>query len=201
MPERPYALFIDNHDSFTFNLVDAIAATGFACEVLRNDTPADAALARAESHDCRLLVLSPGPGTPTEAGCCLELIRMAAGRIPIFGVCLGHQAIIEAFGGEVAPAPSVVHGKASLVRHRGHPLFAGVPSPFTAGRYHSLAARRIPDCLEVIADDDAVVMAVSHRNHPILGVQFHPESILTAAGPRLLRNLLALALEAAPAHA
>ena len=194
MSERPYVLFVDNHDSFTFNLVDAIAVSGARCEVLRNDCSVDAAIARALANDCRLIVLSPGPGSPREAGCCLDLIRAAAGHIPIFGVCLGHQAIVEAFGGEVGPAPSIVHGKTSPIRHSGHPLFAGLPETLQVGRYHSLVAHRVPEELEVIARDSDVVMAVAHRTQPVYGVQFHPESILTASGPRLLANVLRLAL-------
>ncbi|HEU4827951.1 MAG TPA: aminodeoxychorismate/anthranilate synthase component II [Gemmatimonadales bacterium] len=199
MPERPYVLFVDNHDSFTFNLVDQLAKAGAATDVVRNDAGSDAILARAVANACRLIVISPGPGTPGDAGCCLELIHAASDRIPIFGVCLGHQAIVEAFGGEVGPAPSIVHGKASRIRHAGHPLFAGLPESLQVGRYHSLAARRIPDQLEVIARDDEVAMAVAHRTLPVYGVQFHPESILTPSGPRLLGNLFELALRSARA--
>lgn len=198
MLERPYVLFIDNHDSFTFNLVDAIAASGPTCEVLRNDCSADAVLERAGEQGCRLIVISPGPGSPRDAGCCLDLIGKAAGHIPLFGVCLGHQAIVEAFGGEVGPAPSIVHGKASPIRHSGHPLFAGLSESLQVGRYHSLVARRVPDQLEVIARDGDVVMAVAHRTLPLYGVQFHPESILTASGPRLIANVLDLALRFTP---
>ena len=194
MPDQPYVLFVDNNDSFTFNLVDQLAAAGATADVVRNDAAASAILARADANGCRLIVLSPGPGAPREAGCCLELIHAAAGRIPIFGVCLGHQAIVEAFGGEVGAAPAIVHGKASLIRHTGHPLFAGLPETVRVGRYHSLAARRIPDELDVIARDGELVMAVAHRSLPVYGVQFHPESILTASGPRLLGNVLELAL-------
>jgi len=198
MTDRPYVLFIDNFDSFTFNLVDAIAAGGAACEVVRNDVGVGSVLRQAQEHRCRLIVLSPGPGTPAEAGCCLDLIRTASSSIPILGVCLGHQAIVEAFGGEVGPAPSIVHGKASPVRHQGHGLFAGLPGQFTVGRYHSLIARKVPECLDVIARDDDLVMAVAHRERPVYGIQFHPESILTAAGPRILRNALDLALHPEP---
>lgn len=195
MPERPYVLFIDNHDSFTFNLVDAIAATGAECEVLRNDHRADEVVARAGEKGCRLIVISPGPGNPGDAGCCLDLVRGAAGHIPIFGVCLGHQTIVEAFGGEVGPAPSIVHGKASPIRHDGHPLFAGLPETLQVGRYHSLVATLVPEQLEVVARDGEMVMAVAHPDLPVYGVQFHPESILTASGPRILSNVLHLALQ------
>ncbi len=199
MPERPYVLFIDNHDSFTFNLVDAIATAGAECEVLRNDRSADEVFARAGEKACRLVVLSPGPGNPREAGCCLDVVRRLAGHIPLFGVCLGHQAIVAAFGGNVGPAPSIVHGKASTIHHTSHPLFAGLPRTLQAGRYHSLVARWVPDELEVIARDEDVVMAVAHRTLPVYGVQFHPESILTASGPRILANVLDLALSFTPA--
>jgi len=197
MPERPFVLFIDNHDSFTFNLVEAIAVTGAECEVLRNDHNADEIIARAGKRGCRLIVLSPGPGNPGDAGCCLDLVRGAAGHIPLFGVCLGHQAIVQAFGGEVGPAPTIVHGKASPIRHEGHPLFAGLPGTLQVGRYHSLVARRVSG-LEVIAHDGDLVMAVAHPSMPVYGVQFHPESILTASGPHILANLLDLALQFPP---
>ena len=197
MPERPYVLFIDNQDSFTFNLVEAIAVTGAECDVLRNDHGTDEVIARAGERGCRLIVLSPGPGNPGEAGCCLDLVRGAAGHIPLFGVCLGHQAIVQAFGGEVGPAPSIVHGKASPIHHDGHPLFAGLPDTLQVGRYHSLVARRVKQ-LDVIARDGDLVMAVAHASMPVYGVQFHPESILTASGPRILANLLDLALRFTP---
>jgi anthranilate synthase/aminodeoxychorismate synthase-like glutamine amidotransferase len=137
-----------------------------------------------------MLVLSPGPGIPAAAGCCVELVRAAEGRVPVFGVCLGHQVMVEALGGAVGPAGEVVHGKASRVRHEGDPLFAGIGSPFPVGRYHSLAATRLPECLVPIASTERLVMAVRHRSAPMLGVQFHPESILTPDGGRLLDNLL-----------
>jgi anthranilate synthase component II len=143
-------LFIDNFDSFTFNLVDELRKRGARVEVWRNDVPAERALALALAlPEPRLIVLSPGPGTPAEAGCCIPLIRLAAGKVPLFGVCLGHQAIVEAFGGTVGFAGEVVHGKASWIEHAGTGLFAGLPSPFRAARYHSLAATVVPQDLVV----------------------------------------------------
>lgn len=190
MPDAASVLMLDNHDSFTFNLVDAFAVAGASVEVVRNDHPAAAVLARAEAMRARLIVLSPGPGRPTDAGCLVELVRLAAGRVPLFGVCLGHQAIVEAFGGVTGPAPEIVHGKATVAGHIGHPLFAGVPRRFRVGRYHSLVGANVPDPLEVIARDGDVVMAVAHRSMPIWGVQFHPESMLTASGGRIIENVV-----------
>jgi anthranilate synthase component 2 len=210
MADLVRVVFVDNFDSFTWNLVDEFARRGLSPEVWRNRTPAERVLARARERGPALLVLSPGPGTPRDAGCCIELVRLAAAeRIPLLGVCLGHQAMIEAFGGEVGPAGEVVHGKTSRVRHRGGPLFAGVSSPFSVGRYHSLVGLRLPDCLEPIASTELrhptpdtrnptpdLVMAVSHRSAPQLGVQFHPESILTPDGGQLIDNVLAWAAHA-----
>jgi anthranilate synthase/aminodeoxychorismate synthase-like glutamine amidotransferase len=190
-------VFVDNFDSFTWNLVDEFARRGCEVEVWRNTVSAATVLDRASTRSPSLLVLSPGPGTPAEAGCCLELVREAAeARIPLFGVCLGHQAMVEALGGMVGPAGEVVHGKTSRVRHEGGPLFEGVPSPFPVGRYHSLAATTLPDCLAPIAGTERVVMAVAHRSAPQFGVQFHPESILTPEGGRIIENVMAWATNA-----
>lgn len=189
-------VFVDNFDSFTWNLVDEFARRGAAVEVWRNTLPAAHLLARAR-QERSLVVLSPGPGQPQDAGCCIELVRLAAEhRVPLFGVCLGHQAMVEAFGGVVGPAGEIVHGKASRVRHQGGVLFDGVPSPFAVGRYHSLAATTVPDCLEPIAGTDRVVMAVAHRSAPQFGVQFHPESILTPEGGRIIDNVIRWAIDA-----
>ena len=189
-------VFVDNFDSFTWNLVDEFARRGADVEVWRNVVPAVDVIARAEAHDgARLLVLSPGPGAPRDAGCCVELCRMAAGRVPLFGVCLGHQALIEAFGGVVEPAGTILHGRSAPVEHRGDPMFTGVPSPFTVGRYHSLASHEVPDSLETVASSGSLVMAVRHRTHALLGIQFHPESILTPEGGRLIDNVCAWARE------
>jgi para-aminobenzoate synthetase component II len=181
-------LLVDNYDSFTYNLAHLFGELGAEVAVYRNDaiTPAEAE-GLTPSH----VVISPGPGRPAQAGVTLELVRRLAPRIPTLGVCLGHQAIVEAFGGEVGPAGRLVHGKATPVRHDGRGVFAGLPAEFDAGRYHSLAATSIPDCLEVSATcADGEVMAVRHRELPVDGVQFHPESVLTEVGPQLARNFL-----------
>jgi anthranilate synthase/aminodeoxychorismate synthase-like glutamine amidotransferase len=183
-------VFVDNFDSFTWNLVDEFARRGAAVEVWRNDAPAALVLERALAHRPALLVLSPGPGRPAESGCCMELIRLAEGRVPLFGVCLGHQAMVEAFGGTVGSAREVVHGKTTRIEHGGGVPFDGVPSPFVAGRYHSLAATRLPERLVATATGDRTIMAVAHRDAPMLGVQFHPESILTPDGGRIIDNVV-----------
>jgi len=186
-------LLIDNYDSFTFNLVHFLGELGATCDVRRNDalTP-DAALAlRPEA-----IVLSPGPCSPNEAGICCALIEAAAGRVPVLGVCLGHQAIGQVFGGAVVRAPHPMHGKVSPVLHQGTDLFAGLPSPFGATRYHSLTIdpASFPEALQVTArTEDGVIMGLRHRVFPVFGVQFHPESIASEHGHALLANFLALA--------
>jgi anthranilate synthase/aminodeoxychorismate synthase-like glutamine amidotransferase len=181
-------LLIDNYDSFTYNLAHLFGELGAEVVVRRNDAiDADEAEKLAPSH----LVISPGPGRPDSAGVSVELVRRLGERVPTLGVCLGHQAIVEAFGGEVGQAKRLAHGKASEIRHDGRGLFTGLPEQFEAGRYHSLAVTRVPDCLEVAAtcaDDE--VMAVRHRQLPVNGVQFHPESVLTPVGPELAKNFL-----------
>jgi len=184
-------LLIDNYDSFTYNLVQAFLVLGAEVAVYRNDalTPAQA-LELAPSHLC----VSPGPGTPADAGVSMDMIRAFAGRVPVLGVCLGHQAIVEVFGGRVVRADRLMHGKTSLVRHDAHTLFAGLPQPCEVGRYHSLIAApaSLPAELEVSARTaEGEVMGVRHRTLAVEGVQFHPESILTPEGPRLLDNFLA----------
>jgi anthranilate synthase component 2 len=197
MTGRANVLFIDNFDSFVFNLVDEFARRGAAVEVWRNDTPADRALELiARMPKPKLLVLSPGPGTPASAGSCLELVRRAPNGLPILGVCLGHQSIVEALGGAVVRADRIVHGKASAIEHDGEGLFEGLPSPMAAGRYHSLVAGDVPEELEVSASSGEIVMAVRHRTRPVHGVQFHPESILTPLGGRLVENALEIAARA-----
>jgi anthranilate synthase component II len=181
-------LMLDNYDSFTYNLVHLFEELGVEVRVFRNDaiTPGEAE-ALAPTH----LVVSPGPGRPEDAGVSVELIRRLGPTTPTLGVCLGHQAIIEAFGGEVGQARALLHGKASPVEHDGKGVFAGLPETIEAGRYHSLAATRVPDELEVTArTPDGEVMGVRHRELPVEGVQFHPESVLTPLGPRLARNFL-----------
>ncbi len=181
-------LLIDNYDSFTYNLAHLFGELGAEVVVRRNDAiDADTAARLAPSH----LVVSPGPGRPADAGVSIDVIRRLAPTTPTLGVCLGHQAIVEAFGGDVGAARELVHGKASPVRHDGRGLFRGLPERFEAGRYHSLAATRLPDELEPCAfSDDGEVMAVRHRELPVVGVQFHPESVLTPVGPQLARNFL-----------
>jgi anthranilate synthase component II len=181
-------LLVDNYDSFTYNLAHLFAELGAEVEVRRNDAiDADEAERLRPSH----LVVSPGPGRPEDSGATLEIVRRLAPHVPTLGVCLGHQAIVQAFGGEIGQARELVHGKASVVRHDGIGLFRDLPEDFIAGRYHSLAATRIPDVLEVCATTaDGEVMAVRHRELPIDGIQFHPESVLTPTGPELARNFL-----------
>ena len=179
---------IDNYDSFTYNLVHLFEELGADVLVRRNDaiTP-DEAVALAPDR----LVVSPGPGRPADAGVSVEVIRRLGPTTPTLGVCLGHQAIVEAYGGEIAQARALLHGKASRTRHDGQGVFAGLPEDLQAGRYHSLAAVRVPAELEITATtDDREVMAVRHRAHPIEGVQFHPESVLTPDGPALVRNFI-----------
>jgi anthranilate synthase component 2 len=186
-------LLIDNYDSFTFNLVHFLGDLGATCDVRRNDAiSVDEALATAPEA----IVLSPGPCSPNEAGICCDLIRAAAGRVPILGVCLGHQAIGQVFGGEVVRAPTPMHGKVSPVFHDDTDVFAGLKSPFGATRYHSLTVRpdTFPAALQVTArTEDGVIMGLRHRVYPIFGVQFHPESIASEPGHALLDNFLGLA--------
>ncbi len=186
-------LLIDNYDSFTFNLYHLLGEIGARCEVRRNDaiTVADAVSMGAEA-----IVLSPGPCAPDQAGICLDLIAAAAGQVPILGVCLGHQAIGQAFGGDVVRAPMPMHGKLGRVEHAGADIFAGLPSPFDAVRYHSLIVDRttLPDALEATAwTEDGLVMGLRHRALPLFGVQFHPESIASEHGRDILANFLAIA--------
>ena len=181
-------LLVDNYDSFTYNLAHLFGELGAEVLVRRNDAiDADEAERLAPSY----LVVSPGPGRPRDAGTTVEIVLRLAPSTPTLGVCLGHQAIVEAFGGEVGQARRLVHGKASAVSHDGRGIFAGLPPDFLAGRYHSLAATTVPDELEVSArTDDGEVMAVRHRTLRVDGVQFHPESVLTPDGSRICRNFL-----------
>ena len=186
-------LLIDNYDSFTFNLVHTLGDLGAHCEVVRNDKlTVDEAMARRPEA----IVLSPGPRTPTEAGICMALIEAATGRIPLLGVCLGHQAIGQVFGGQVVRGAVPMHGKVSPVRHDGAGIFAGIPTPFQAARYHSLvvAPGTLPAVLEPTAwTEDGTIMGMRHRTAPVFGVQFHPESIASEHGHRLLGNFLDIA--------
>jgi len=182
-------LIIDNYDSFTYNLVHLFEELGADVRVFRNDA---ITVEDAEALQPTHLLISPGPGRPADAGVSVELIRRLGPRVPTLGVCLGHQAIVEAFGGEVGQAKALLHGKASQVEHDGRGVFAGLPQGLEAGRYHSLAATVVPDELEVSArTHDGEVMGVRHRTLPVEGVQFHPESVLTPLGPELVRNFLA----------
>jgi para-aminobenzoate synthetase component 2 len=187
---RPRILLIDNYDSFTYNLVQAFLVLGASVDVHRNDAISiDEALALKPSH----LVISPGPGTPQDAGVSMPMIQAFAGRIPIFGVCLGHQSLVEVFGGKVVRAARLMHGKVSPVLHDGKGLYAGMPQEFAAGRYHSLIAEpsSMPAVLEVTARTaEGEIMGVRHQTLPIEGVQFHPESVLTPEGPVLMGNFL-----------
>ena len=186
-------LMIDNYDSFTYNLVQAFRELGADMQVVRNDE-IDVAGIRARSPSA--LILSPGPGSPDSAGVTLEAIRTFAGEIPLFGVCLGHQSIAQAFGGRIVHAKRLMHGKTSRIRHDGQGVFAGLPQDFTAMRYHSLAVERetLPDCFEISAEsEDGEIMGLRHRNLPIESVQYHPESIGTPEGMGQMRNFIRMA--------
>lgn len=196
MAQRQKVLFIDNFDSFTYNLVDDFCKRDCEAKVYRADTEPAALQAIVESLDPDLLVISPGPGTPKTAGVSLAAVDCFKERLPIFGVCLGHQTIVEYFGGQIGHAPEPMHGKPSRISHNDQGVFAGIENPLQAGRYHSLIATQVPDCLEVVAEFEGIVMGVKHRTLPIYGVQFHPESILTPAGGRVIENVLAIAAEA-----
>lgn len=196
------ALLIDNFDSFTYNLVDELEKRGCEVDVYRNNIPMKKAreIFSARGHD--LIVISPGPSTPKKAGNIIPIIREFSGKAPVFGVCLGEQAIIEAFGGVVAKAPETIHGKPSMVSHDGKGVFAGLPSPFQAGRYHSLCGTKIPAALTVSArSESGVVMGVRHKKFSVEGVQFHPESILTPEGGRIIENVLRMAVAERAARA
>ena len=190
---RP-VLLIDNLDSFTFNLVESLQRLGATVRVLRNSIPAADALAEAERTGA-VIMLSPGPGAPKDAGCCLDLIALARGRVPVIGICLGHQAIAEECGGIVARSPDPVHGKATLMEHDGTGPFAGLPSPLRIGRYHSLCTRDLPARFTVHGEVDGMAMAFSDPLARQTGLQFHPESILTTHGDAMLANLLSQALQ------
>ncbi len=183
-------LLIDNYDSFTYNLVHYFAALGATVEVVRNDALSVTDIVGKKPNG---IVISPGPATPNEAGICLELLKENQGRIPLFGVCLGHQSIGQAYGGKVIRAAQVMHGKTSQVTHTNKGIFKGIPSPFTAARYHSLIVERssLPASLEVTAEtSDGTIMGLQHVSQPVFGVQFHPESIASEHGHAMLKNFL-----------
>ncbi len=184
-------LMIDNYDSFTYNLVQYLGELGADVKVIRND---EVGVDEVERMQPERIVISPGPCSPNEAGISLGLIERLGGAVPILGVCLGHQAIGQAYGGKVVHAKTLMHGKTSAIHHAGHGVFAGLPSPFIATRYHSLAVEResLPDCLEITAwTEDSEIMGLRHRTRPVEGVQFHPEAILTEHGHAILKNFLA----------
>ena len=184
-------LVIDNYDSFTYNIVQQLGMLGASLVVMRND---QTTVAEIQNMGPEKIVISPGPGTPADSGISLDVIRQLGATVPILGVCLGHQCIAHAYGGQVVRAPQLMHGKTSLIQHDGDQLFHGVPAPFEATRYHSLiAAAPLPAALQVTAcTADGEIMALRHRQHPVFGVQFHPESILTIHGPQILKNFLEL---------
>ena len=196
MAQTRNVLFIDNFDSFTYNLVDDFCKRNCQAKVYRADTDLADLTSIYEAFDPDLLVISPGPGTPQGAGVSLTAVDHFKDKLPIFGVCLGHQTIVEYFGGRIGHAPEPMHGKPSRLTHNGQGVFAGIENPLQAGRYHSLVAQEVPDCLEVVAEFEGVVMGVKHRELPIYGVQFHPESILTPAGGKVIENMLNIATEA-----
>jgi anthranilate synthase/aminodeoxychorismate synthase-like glutamine amidotransferase len=185
-------LLLDNYDSFTYNLAQYLGELGCQVEVHRNDRISVEQIAQRKPEG---IVISPGPCTPQEAGISVELVQKLAGKVPILGVCLGHQAIGAAFGGKIIRAPKLFHGKTSQIRHDGSGVFRGLPNPFTATRYHSLIVERksLPAELQVTAEtDEDIIMGMQHRNYPLMGVQFHPESVLTDSGKQLLKNFLSL---------
>jgi anthranilate synthase component 2 len=193
-------LMVDNHDSFTFNIVEALERIGATVRTVRNEIAATDALEEARRSNA-IILLSPGPGRPEDSGCCIELVRLAKGKVPLFGVCLGHQAIVLEAGGDVVRAPEVVHGKASLLDHDGAGPFTGVPNPIRVGRYHSLCTPNPPARFRVHATIDGMAMAISDAAAMQMGVQFHPESVLTPIGQKILANVLHAFDRSAPAIA
>jgi anthranilate synthase component 2 len=192
MEERK-VLFIDNFDSFTYNLVDDFCKRNCQAKVYRADTELEELKNVANEFNPDLLVISPGPGNPDTAGVSLAAVDYFKDKLPILGVCLGHQVITQYFGGKIGHAPKPMHGKPSRVTHNGEDVFAGIENPLQAGRYHSLVALELPDCLEKTAEYDGIVMGIRHKELPIFGVQFHPESILTPAGGKIIENILQIA--------
>lgn len=188
-------LFIDNFDSFTYNLVDEFCKRNCEALIYRGDTAIEELKSRAQEFSPDLLLISPGPGTPDTAGVSLATVGYFKDKLPIFGVCLGHQVITQYFGGKIVHAPAPMHGKPSRIIHNQKGIFEGVENPLQAGRYHSLCAVELPDCLEKTAEFEGVVMAMEHKELPIFGVQFHPESILTPAGGKIIENVLRIAVE------
>jgi len=187
-------LLLDNIDSFTYNLMDQLRAAGHRVMVYRNQLPAHTIIEQLQLMENPILVLSPGPGAPSKAGCMPQLLKQLRGQLPIIGICLGHQAIVETYGGHVGQAGEILHGKASLIKHDGLAMFSGMPNPLPVARYHSLVGSEIPAGLTVSAHFNQMVMAVRHDADRVCGFQFHPESILTTQGARLLNQTLDWAL-------
>ncbi|SHO57237.1 aminodeoxychorismate/anthranilate synthase component II [Vibrio quintilis] len=190
-----HIIFIDNFDSFTYNLVDQFRSLGHQVTVYRNQIEAARIVSAVRAAETPVVVLSPGPGIPSEAGCVPELLQTLKGEVPVIGICLGHQAIVEAYGGKVAGAGEIVHGKVSLMTYQPHQVYQGLPSPLTIARYHSLVATHVPDSLTVTAEVDGLVMSVIHEQDKVCGFQFHPESIMTTYGAQLLENTIEWALQ------
>ncbi|WP_162808041.1 aminodeoxychorismate/anthranilate synthase component II [Vibrio cholerae] len=193
-------LFIDNFDSFTYNLVDQFRSLGHVVTIYRNNLSADAIEQALQQLDNPVVVLSPGPGAPSEAGCMPELLQRLKGKVPVIGICLGHQAIVEAYGGVVAGAGEIIHGKVSMMEHQNHAIYRGLPSPLAIARYHSLVATQVPAALTVTAEVNGLVMSVVNEADKVCGFQFHPESIMTTHGATLLANAIDWALSATPAQ-
>ncbi|WP_061052424.1 aminodeoxychorismate/anthranilate synthase component II [Vibrio mimicus] len=193
-------LFIDNFDSFTYNLVDQFRSLGHVVTIYRNNISADVIEQALQQQDNPVVVLSPGPGAPSEAGCMPELLQRLKGKVPMIGICLGHQAIVEAYGGVVAGAGEIIHGKVSMMEHRNHAIYRGLPSPLAIARYHSLVATQVPAALAVTAEVNGLVMSVVNETDKVCGFQFHPESIMTTHGATLLANAIDWALSATPAQ-
>ncbi|MFO4665965.1 aminodeoxychorismate/anthranilate synthase component II [Vibrio cholerae] len=193
-------LFIDNFDSFTYNLVDQFRSLGHVVTIYRNNIPADVIEQALQQLDNPVVVLSPGPGAPSEAGCMPELLQRLKGKVPMIGICLGHQAIVEAYGGVVAGAGEIIHGKVSMMEHQNHAIYRGLPSPLAIARYHSLVATQVPATLTVTAEVNGLVMSVVNETDKVCGFQFHPESIMTTHGATLLANAIDWALSSTPAQ-
>jgi len=183
-------IFIDNFDSFSYNLVDEFKALGNNVKVYRNNVNLDFILAELKNTENSIVVISPGPGSPSEAGIIIDLIKAVKGTIPIIGICLGHQAIVEAYDGIVSHASEIIHGKVANIRHNNHDIFNGLSSPLSVARYHSLVAVKVPESLRIVADVNDMVMAVVNDNDRVCGLQFHPESIMTTDGTKLLKNII-----------
>lgn len=193
-------LFIDNFDSFTYNLVDQFRSLGHVVTIYRNNISADVIEQALQQLDNPVVVLSPGPGAPSEAGCMPDLLQRLKGKVPMIGICLGHQALVEAYGGVVAGAGEIVHGKVSMMEHQNHAIYRGLPSPLAIARYHSLVATQVPAALAVTAEVNGLVMSVVNETDKVCGFQFHPESIMTTHGATLLANAIDWALSATPAQ-